>query len=133
MYNGNLHFHLSADDTACVFDLAKLILFAHPSFLIVFGRPEGIYFVLVKSLMGLKMNFDIYYVTNTLDLEISNSGYIKLSLAHSAIIRIICSNFVVHTASIIASSFSVHYTGLSFSHPCCSVLVILYFSWVHHG
>lgn len=54
---------------------------------------------------------------NIVDLEISNSGYIKLSLAHSAIIRIICSNFVVHTASIIASSFFLHYTGLAFFSP----------------
>lgn len=50
---------------------------------------------------------------NILALEISNSGCI----AHSAIIRIICSNFVVHTASITTSYFFLHYIGFAFFSP----------------
>lgn len=69
---------------------------------------------------------------NILALEISNSGYIKLSLAQSAIIRIICSKFVVHTASITASYFFLHYTGFTFFSPmlfsCNNTLC-----WAHHG
>lgn len=100
-------------------------------FLIVFRNPEGIYFVLIKSLMRLKKYFYLLlWHFNILDLEISNLGDIKLSLAHSAIVRIICSNFVIHTASTIASFFFLHYV---FFPPCCSVLVIICSCWAYHG
>lgn len=95
-------------------------------FLIIFKKPQGIYFVLVRvGLVDLRDEKHVFWYS-TMSLLRTSLGnfkfrYIKLLLAHSAVIRIIvlqiCNSFVAHTTLTIASSFFLHNTGLAFFSP----------------
>lgn len=111
-----IYIFICVTDTSCVLELAQLILFAHPHLLPhCFYKAWGDLFCAGRVWWDENKYFNILLCHfNILDLEISNSDYINLTLAHSAIIRIICSNFVVHTSLIIVSSFCLYYTGFAF-------------------